>query len=350
MSLIKPKKIISREYLWVTLIFATFSCTVYKDFPIDIYQPASVNLPDNTINIGLISRNFQFSNDTLQNFYKADYIVKKDKTFTPAQIDSIEAVNVLQSVSEVLNKSEIFNRIEVLPYGIFKPASADKMPKLNWAVIRSLNTVANVDAFISLETYSSFYSEFKYTGEEEYPKSEVITASVWCVYDPVTEKVKERISIIDTVYWDSYDENNKLSYANIPPRLTAIKLAAEMAGKNYAARYIPAWHKVNRLYIIPPIEDFRVAALYFEDNKIDRALNVWKKYSPERYRKLAIVARYNCALAFEMKDDHEEALKWINEALLLAVSMNSKEDIKMILLFQKVLNERQEQLKHLNHK
>ena len=96
-----------------------------------------------------------------------------------------------------------------------------------------------------------------------------------------------------------------------PPRLTALRIAAQMAGENYAKRFSASWKTVNRIYSIPPLPAFSQAAAYFEEGKWDQAIDLWKSYADERNGKMAINARYNIALAYEIKDNLDLASRWL---------------------------------------
>ena len=47
-----------RNSFWFLMLSLTFaSCTVYKEYPIDIYKPGEIAIPPNVENIALIARN-----------------------------------------------------------------------------------------------------------------------------------------------------------------------------------------------------------------------------------------------------------------------------------------------------
>ncbi len=92
-------------------------------------------------------------------------------------------------------------------------------------MVQKITAASETDLLISLETFSYFYSE--YINDDNVPDSrEVITAAVWAVYDPKIEKIIDRKTMIDTVYWNAYDENgNYQRNSKLPPRLAALKIA-----------------------------------------------------------------------------------------------------------------------------
>lgn len=337
----------TRNILWI-FIWAVIlsSCTVYKEFPIDIYTPGEIAVPPNIESVALIYRNFKYQGDSLQHYYKNDHRLQKAKN-DPPNLDSLLVSTCLKELAANLKSNNTFQRIHIFT-DVFKEHSGEKLPALNFDLVKKLTSSTEVDLLISLETFSYFFSE--YSEKLDVPKSkEVITAAVWAVYDPFLEKIIERKTIIDTVYWNGYDDQgNYQKKAILPPRLSALKIASQLAGENYSKRFFASWKKVNRLYSIPPLPDFSSASNYIDEGKWDNAILLWKRYAAEKNGKMAINARYNIAFAYEMKDDLDTAEKWLAAAQQLALKYKSREDLKMIMQYQKILSKRIKEIDRLN--
>lgn len=335
------------SFWFLALALTITSCTVYKEYPIDIYKPGEIAVPPNVENIALIYRNFKYKNDTLQHFYKDDNMLKKAKN-DPEYLDSILVHFCLNDLALNLKNKNIYNRIHIFPE-VFKPHTSSKLPSIDFELINKLTTETETDLVISLETFSYFYSE--YSADAGLPKSrEVITANVWAVYDPVAKKTIERKTVIDTVFWNAYDEQgNYQKNSKLPPRLTALKIASQMAGENYSKRFFASWQTVKRMYSIPPLPDFEAAEKYLVNGDWDNAILLWKRYAADKNGKMAINARYNLALAYEMKDDLDTAIQWLTAAQQIAADYRSKEDLKMITAYQKVLAQRKKEVERLNN-
>jgi hypothetical protein len=335
------------SFWFLALALAITSCTVYKEYPIDVYKPGQIAVPPNVENIALIYRNFKYKNDTLQHFYKDDNQLKRAKGDTENQ-DSILVGFCLNELANSLKTKNTYNRIHIFPE-IFKPHSGSKLPSIDFELINKLTTETETDLVISLETFSYFYSE--YSADAGAPKSrEVITANVWAVYDPVAKKILERKTLIDTIFWNAYDEQgNYQKNSKLPPRLTALKIASQMAGENYSKRFFASWETVKRMYSIPPLPDFEAAEKYLVKGDWDNAILLWKRYAADKNGKMAINARYNLALAYEMKDDLNTAIQWLTAAQQIAADYRSKEDLKRIAAYQKVLAQREKEVERLNN-
>lgn len=333
--------------LSVTILLFVSSCTVYKEFPIDIYKPGEVAIPPEAKNAAIVYRNFKYEGDTLQNYYKDDFRLKKAKN-DPENIDSVLVSACVKELAKNFKSKNTFDEIRIFPE-LFKPHYGKKLPPLSFNVVNKLTESSQSDILISLETFSYFYSEYSSTSEIPSKSNEVITAAVWAVYNPNTSKLLERKTMIDTVFWNKYDDSgNYVRNSKLPPRVTALKIASQMAGENYSKRFFASWQTVKRMYSVPPLPDFASADEYLKKGEWDSAILLWKRYVNDGKGKLAINARYNMALAYEMKDDITAAQKWLAAAMQLATRYRSKEDIRMILHYQKILTKRQKDISTLN--
>lgn len=339
------KKIIFWAFV---LSLSISSCTVYKEYPIDVFKPGAISVPPNVENVAIIYRNFKYENDTLQHFYKDGQVLKRAKN-DPILLDSILASYAINELAQNLKSKNIYNRIHIFPE-VFKAHSEDKLPTLDFNLVKKLTSATETNLLISLETFSYFYSE--YEADFNAPKSrEVITAAVWAVYDPHAEQIIDRKTLIDTLYWNPFDEKgNYQKNTKLPPRLEALKIASQMAGENYSKRFFASWQSVMRMYSIPPLPDFEAAERYLVKGDWDNAIMLWKRYADDKNGKMAINARYNLALAYEMKDDLNTAWKWLAAAQKIATDYRSKEDLNMIFQYQKILAQRIKDVEKLINK
>lgn len=337
----------NRLILFAILLSTITSCTVYKEYPIEIYRPGEIAYSPETKNVAIVYRNFKYSGDTLQHYYKDDFRLRKAKQ-DPAELDSILVNMCMSELAKNLKEKGTFSEIRIFPE-LFEPHSGRKLPALNMDLVQQVASTTQTDLVISLETYSSFYSEYSSTAEIPTKSNEVITAAVWAVYNPVEQKLIERKTMIDTIFWNGYDaEGNYQRNAKLPPRLTALKIASQMSGENYSKRFFASWQNVKRMYSVPPLPDFAAADECVQKGKWDDAILLWKRYADDSNGKMAINARYNLALGYEMKDDFEMAERWLNSAQSIAADYKSKEDLKMILQYQQLLKKRKNDIARLN--
>ena len=323
------------------------SCTIYKDYPIEVYKPGEITVPPSVQNVALVYRNFKYPGDTLQHFYKNNHrLVKANKD--PENLDSILVNTCFLQLAKSLKNNKTFSEIQFFPFNTFEPHVSEKIPELSSSSVEKLADISGAGWIISLETLSWFFST--YPESFDFPETnEVVTVAVWSAYDAKEKKIVDRYSKIDTTIWNGYDnEQNYTGSYRLPSRLDALSIACGKAGEDYAKRFHESWETVNRIYSVPPLPDFSEAAYYFEEGKVSTAVDIWKKYTSERNGKLAIKAMYNLALAYEMQDDLETAQNWLARALELAKSYRSKEDMNLIEDYQHIISDRIKELSILN--
>lgn len=337
----------NRIYILGFILLIISSCTVYKEYPIEIYQPGEIAVPPGTESAAIVYRNFKYPGDTLQHYYQDDFRLKKARK-DPKELDSIIVSKCLNQLAKNLKAQNLVDDIYIFPK-LFKPHHAKKLPPLNFDLVNTVTTKSHTDLLISLETFSYFYSEYSTTADMPTNSNEVITAAVWAIYNPYSQALIERKTMIDTIFWNGYNERGDYQRkTKLPPRITALKIAAQMAGENYAKRFSASWQTVKRNYSVPPLPDFSAADEYVQKAEWDNAILLWKRYAADKNGKMAINARYNLAFAYEMKDDINAAQKWLTAALQIANDYKSKDDIQMILRYQKILSKRQKDIERLN--
>lgn len=322
------------------------SCTVYKDYPVDIYKPGEANLPPDAKHIALVYRNFKYDNDTLLHYYRDNRTLRKAKN-DPANLDSVLVAACLNEVAQQLKSANADKEFHIFT-DVFKPHRAAKMAAVNTNVLDNLAGTVDASYVILLETFSGFYAE--YDAEQTGPKPrEVITANVWSAYNPSIQKFTDRKTLIDTIFWNNLDDSGKPdTKSKLPPRISALKIASQLAGENYAKRYTADWVNAHRTYTIPPLPDFETAEKHIQKTDWDNAIQLWKRYADDKNGKLAIHARYNLAFGYEMKDDIDSAIQWINSAQQLAVSYHSRGDLKLIEQYKNILIQRKKDIEKLN--
>ncbi len=331
------------RFLPAMLLLLLFSsCTVYREYRIEVYKPGELVIPPQKENAALIYRNFKYQGDTLQHFYrKENQLIRVND---PHNLDSILINVCLNELAINLKNNNVFNEVPIFPYHTFDRHVGDNLTPLPEELIARLSQDATADLLITLETLSTFFSTYPETFDTPHT-NEVVTIAVWGIYDPEKHIRIEQKTMIDTIYWNGYDtEGNLRQNYKPPPRHTALELASAMAGESFAKRFYASWQTESRMYSVPPLPDFSNAAVYLEEEKWDEAIVLWQKYIDDRNGKMAIDARYNIALAFEMKDDLNAARKWLASAYELAQSYRSKNDLQMIQLYQKTLDRRQKEI------
>ena len=222
--------------LFLTLI-AFASCTTTKDFTIDVLNPAKKDLIFKDKNVVAISRNFKFTNDTLQNYYKKNQYFYKSKI--TANTDSIAIAACLGGFTSRLREKSNIKTIKTMDNNL-PVQRGERIPKLSWNTVERICNDSNSDLLVSLETLTYLNVVRDYADQNS---SEVITGAIWTVYDPFEKKIMDQYSKADTVYWEGLDELGNYSASRIPDRLTAIAQASQLVGEDYARQFVPSCRK-----------------------------------------------------------------------------------------------------------
>jgi hypothetical protein len=328
----------SKFFIPVIILSILTSCTIYREMPIEVLRTKEVKLPSSVGRIAFIYRNFKYNNDTLQNYYlKAESLVK-DLENQGKDIDSIIVTSCLQSAANAFSQNGVCQNPVILPVNLFPRQTGERIHALPADLIKKLALPVKAEYIIFLETFSYFFSQNGNQWVEEFQEAKL--AGIWTMYDAASGETLDRKSMTDTVYWSEPEANGKLKPKNLPPRLPALQQAGEVFGENYAKRFYSEWTKVDRLLIIPPLEDFRLAAEYTDKQQWDKAELIWSRYTDRRYGKLAISALYNLALDQEIKDNLSEALNWITKASELARIYRNSAEEKLTVGYRNILVKR----------
>ena len=329
--------------LGLLLLLALSSCVGYKEFSVEVFKPAELNFPVNAKKILLVSRNLKYKTDTLQHYFQRNRGLVKDKI--RLNVDSLAISSCLDTLANRLISQGHFDSIEVLPVRTFSQIRVtDIRPaKLDW--YKSLAEKSNADFLILLDMFSCFYSINEEKGS---PEAKVITSNIWSVYNAKHQKIIDRFSQIDTLYWNQLDENGHYKKIRIPDKKNAIVLAASVLGENYSKHLLPTWTKVDRSYMLCDDPVLQKAVALAQNNQWDQALAIWQGYSESKKRLKRISALYNLALASEMNGDVDKAIELTDKAAKASSGMFLSSVNEQVRKYSIVLYQRKNEITKLN--
>lgn len=321
------------------------SCVTLNKFPIEVFQPAKIELPVGIKNITLVNRNLKYSNDTLQKYYAKDYKLFKD--ISKVNIDSLCIQTCLDSLSSNMMTPKRFNKISILPVSSLPVHHVKSITPPSKGLIQKISSENNADAVIFLDMYSSFYSIYPYS-ESNRSIAKVITASMWTIYDAANAHIINHMSVVDTLYWDGLDEQQNYNASKIPNKKAASQIAAGLTGVKYSKNIVPNWVKVYRTTLSCNQIDFKTAAELVKKNKWEVASELWKKYIESTNKRYQIQAMYNLAVASEMNGDIDGAITMISNASKISSSSFYNTENKLIRNYSAVLTKRKTELSKIN--
>jgi hypothetical protein len=333
----------SNVFLQFLLILAFSSCTVYRQIPIEVLRTEEIKLSVAKPNIAFVYRNFKFPNDTMQLYYLEDDMLLSDRKNGKKEIDSMMVAVCLDGAASGFKKNGVCDNPVFYPLDIFPYQTGEKVFALPVELIKKMAMPAKADYIVSLETLSYFFSSYNGDGTNN-PFQKVRMAAIWNLYDGNTGTIQDHKTMVDTLYWDMDRNNSSKKQSKLPPRIPAMQQAAQVFGENYAKRFFPEWLTVDRMIIVPPLEDFRMAGEYVSNQQWDKAAGIWKKYADNRFGRLAISACYNLALSDEISDDLTGAMKWVNLTTEMAKSYKKSEELRLALQYQNILKQRLQEI------
>lgn len=329
----------------IVLLCLLGSCAVSHEFPIEVFHPAKVELSPTIKNITLVSRNLKYQNDTLQNYFSRDSKLVKDSK--PVNIDSIAIQTCFDSLTLKLQAQQRFSNITALPVtGIRRQLTKNIVPPTR-NFIQKIASDTQADALILLDMFSGFYSIYP-VSDNGRQVAQVVTASIWTIYDPSTYRILNHSTMIDTLYWDGLDELEKYNASRIPTKKDALEIAAGMAGVKYSKNILPYWAVVYRSTLSNNQEDFKKAALLAQQNKWDEASALWETYTESKNKRCRVHALYNLAIASEMNGDIDNAIELIARASKVSHSPTYNTENKSIQEYAAVLAKRKIELSRIN--
>lgn len=329
----------------IACLFLLCSCATLHEFPIEVFQPAKVQLNPGIKNVTLVSRNLKYTNDTLQNYFSRDGKLTKDlKRFN---IDSLTANTCLDSLSARLKDQVRFSAVTQLPVSTLPKKFTAKITPPSKTFIQGVSSDTKADAIILLDMFSGFYSIYP-VGEGNRSVARVVTASMWTIFDPRQYRILHHTTMIDTLYWDGLDEQDNYKASSIPNKKAALEIAAGMAGVKYSKNLLPYWTRVQRSILSSNLTDFQKANKLAKKNKWEEASSIWQQYAESNNKHNRLLSLYNLAVASEMDGDIDTAIELINKASTVSSSPFNAMENRAVRKYAAILAKRKVELEKIN--
>ncbi|WP_321308495.1 DUF6340 family protein [Marinifilum fragile] len=309
-SFTKPK---FRKFLLLGILPILFAgCQTMALYNFEGLKAPQIIIPPDVKTIGFVNRNLSFDIDTISEYYELNKILYKDTV----NYDEVRAMNSYYGLSE--NLSEYFS-LDTVSYTRLPEqhiSGERKYDPISWEKIDSICNETGSDILVCLEDLQIFNEFETIQGEVFWGIIDVKYFVVWRIYDPLLKKYHDTRIIADSLYTEesaySYD---RLMKEKMPSRQKINADVSYEIGRNYADLISPQWISFTRKYFISGHQDFSLASYYLNNNSIDQAMEVWKKHVESDDKKLAGRASYNLALAYELKEEFQEASHWARRAI-----------------------------------
>lgn len=295
--------------LWLIGLIGLSSCLTFEKYPIEVYKPSNYTFPSYVRTVGVASRNLKYASDTLTNYYLNNGRLTKDQR--SLDYEMLARQICLDSVAAKLDGLQKFDSVFVLPAETFPEKRLSEIyPASNeWA--QPLAQKTGADALIFLDMFSCFY---RVSDRFDNPHANVITSNIWTVYDAHQQKIVDRYRQIDTLYWNSVDEEGNFRRIKLPVKTEAIRLAAGVIAKNYTKQIVSDWNVVYRTILNGNNREQIEASRLAKKGEWADAKAIWERLLESQKRRPRAIALYNLALESEMDGNTEKAIEYCKKA------------------------------------
>ena len=279
------------------LVASLFSaCTTLRSISFERLQAADVSFPEQIRTVGVVN----YMPDSSQGEKNVDY-----------------ASNVLQgdgriaaeTFAQEIAATNYFDKVVICDSAMHQVDRG--MPSsMSQEMVKSLLQSLEVDMLFVMEQLNIQLKEgYLYAPEimEYVPSMDAAVTPVMKVYVANRNAPLFTVSKSDTICWEYL------------PSLTVnqvIKDASEYGATMPVEHLLPHWKEMHRFYYDGGFVDMRDAAVFVREQNWDAALRLWQKvYDGKKKGKAKMRAAFNMALYYEMQDDYDRALSYLEEAL-----------------------------------
>lgn len=299
---IMTKKILIGAIVFA-LVSTLWSCDSISYIPIETLNPGKVVLPDLSPRIALIHVENDFDKDKVIDTALSELIMN----------ELYVGVTDLVYISSVDTGDVVFYKHPFKRSELFQQGSIDWDKMNEIAGKYYLDYIAIIDT-ITIRMSSDMDIFYDYDIPVYYNMREFKVNTEWLLVDPAKEKVLDDFFYKDSFYWEKQGFNSREVKNGLPSVVQSVKETGYWMGYDYAKRIFPTWSGSYRSFYSTGKSDFKKAADLFINNKIKEAVVLWKKYVNSPEKELAARARYNIAVASELKGNLDLALFWANKS------------------------------------
>ena len=332
------------------LLLICSSCTSIHQFSIDVQEPALVTLPVSAQNVLIIDNIITQPND-----YGIDRTYEGVSLQTyPLSMDSL-VWSAIAEIAAVLNESHFFNTIAVYQKSLRKDTQWLSRSYLTPEIQSAFYDIDNYDALLVIDRLAFSLKESVKTIRTGGLFADDPTAFVdlrtdgmlsCTMYSYGNEKPVSSFTVFDSLFTKSTVENDSMFLFKKIPEFMLHELSSTM-GNKAAKRFIPTWKTEERMLYLGYNSRMQEATGYASNHQWADAESIWiaemgKKTKPVDKAKIA----YNVAVANEMQDKMEPALRWAKNAKDYWKNANQDKYSQEIGLTDKYITELEQRIRN----
>lgn len=293
-------------------ILCLTSCTSVKQLVVDVERPPALILPNNIKNLTVVN------NAVIQpqNVGHKELVLGREiNSEISVPNDSIDII-LMESLGNNLNNTNLFESVYLYEYPSRTDNNYLETEPLSEEKLREIGKETNADGILSIdkiffETNTNSIPAYDY----DLDSFNTLDLEINCklrYYSNLGKPISSEVEVKDTVFWIEGVVLGRIIGDPNPSRENALKVGAELLGDLISSKITNNKESVVRQYY----GDTKTATKLAEENKWTEATNEWMNaFSKENNHKKKARIANNIALGYELTDNIEEALKWINTAV-----------------------------------
>lgn len=279
------------------------SCSPLTEISIHVIEPARVTLPPYVHQVAFLNHSYYprlQSKDSLGFSQKEIYI-----------LDTVINNQIFLGLQDGLNESPLFDLDTIHVKQLRRNDTMNFLDPLTSGQLQNFKDGEEAQAVISLEYYriKDTIGMFEYL-LDYMAYRQVITHTVWRIYDLSRDSVFDEYMLRDTTDWFKVDADSYSAIQDLPEFINSLRTASYNTGLRYGQRISPSWFEVPRYYYTSGTNDMKKAGKLAASLDWQGAAEIWKKVAYKEKERIAAKACFNMALVCEIEDLLIPALDW----------------------------------------
>lgn len=304
------------------------ACTTVQHISFERLQAAAISYPDAVRKVGVVNAMPKVGLNEKKLDYSSSWLEGDGKIAT-------------ETLSQEIASSNYFDLVVVCDSslrGDDVPLKEDYL--LSKSVVDSLILSLGVDMlFVFERVYIQLSESTSYSPElmTSVPALDGVVTPVLRSYIAGRETPLFMVSESDTICWEYTSD---LSVENI------VKDASGYAASMPMEYLLPHWKEIHRFYFDGGNVVMRDAGVYVREQNWEEAAALWQRIYEQKKGKSRMRVAFNLALYYELKDNYEKAMEYIDEASRLSDEGSS--DWHLIEFYRQQLKQQASKFVHLN--
>ncbi len=231
--------------------------------------------------------------------------------------DSLQMLNLGTAIASKLERELYLDEGGVYVFNHYP----DKSSAIDPGYIMALANKSNSDIIVTIDTLevlkTIIISDFIADNASRYRSNYLLAPirTVVNVYDGITTERIQRIDIRDTVYWEILSRSDVRDASVRLKAAESMKSVSSTLGEDIAAKMFPDWITIQRSLFTLPGPGWSRAYNLSTEFKWKEAIDIWMEEIDLKDPVVSSVAAYNIAVACELTDRIELALKWVDVSM-----------------------------------